>query len=126
MIGLPLTLSTGSGQADGLQRNPSTGSGRDTVRVERVTERTRTLDSGSKIQDSRTRVEVVRDTIYVERKDSVEVQELNVQHGTWNMKPETIGDPKPSTLNLTLKWILWIIIGLIALIITVKVCLLRR
>ena len=96
------------------------------MRVERVTERTRTLDSGSKIQDSRTRVEVVRDTIYVERKDSVEVQELNVQHGTWNMKPETIGDPKPSTLNLTLKWILWIIIGLIALIITVKVCLLRR
>ena len=116
VIGLPLTLSTGSGQADGLQR--------DTVRVERVTDRTRESGSRFNVQGSKieVRTEIVHDTVYVERTDTVEVSSsrFQVPSGSKSLNPQ------PSTLNLTLKWILWIIIGLIALIITVKVCLLRR
>ena len=95
----------------------------DTVKVERVTHRERVQVSGSKFQDSRVavRTEVVRDTVYIERTDSVLVQDsrFQVQGGSKSLLP------KPSSLNLTLKWICFILLGLIALIITAKVCLRR-
>ena len=91
----------------------------DSLKIERITDRVRTLESGSKRQDSRVvvRTEVVRDTVYVERVDTVEVQKVQGTSSSLN--------PHPSALRY-LKWICWIIIGLIGLIITVKVCLLRR
>ena len=50
----------------------------DSLKIERITDRVRTLESGSKRQDSRVvvRTEVVRDTVYVERVDTVEVQKF--------------------------------------------------
>ena len=91
----------------------------DSLKIERITDRVRTLESGSKRQDSRVvvRTEVVRDTVYVERVDTVEVQKLQGTSSSLN--------PHPSALRY-LKWIFFIIIGLIGLTITVKVCLLRR
>ena len=86
------------------------------LKIERITDRVRTLESGSKRQDSRVvvRTEVVRDTVYVERVDTVEVQKFQGTSSSLN--------PHPSALNY-LKWIFWILIGLIGLTITVKVCL---
>ena len=63
------------------------------------------------------RTEVVRDTVYIEHRDTVEVQKLQGTSSSIN--------PHPSPLN-NIKWICWILIGLIGLIITVKVCSLRR
>ena len=93
----------------------------DTVKVERVTDRAKFQVSSSKFQDSRVAVktEVVHDTVYIEHRDTVEVQssKFKVQGDSLN--------PRPSTLNY-LKWIFFIIMGLIALVITAKVCLLKR
>ena len=91
----------------------------DSVRLERIIDRTRTLESGSKFQDSRVVVRTIRDTVYIERKDTVEVQEVKLQ-GTGGSL-----NPNPSSLNL-IKWIFALICAIIGLIITVKVCLLRR
>ena len=98
----------------------------DTVKVERVTHRERvsSTDDVRNRTEERVRTLTVRDTVYVERRDSVEVQsskfqvpgsKFQVQSGSLN--------PRPSSLILTLRWIFWIIIGLIGLAITVKVCL---
>ena len=91
----------------------------DTVKVERVTHRERvsSTDDVRNRTEERVRTLTVRDTVYVERKDSVLVQssKFQVQSGSLN--------PRPSSLILTLRWIFWIIIGLIGLAITVKVCL---
>ena len=91
----------------------------DSLKIERITDRTRTLESGSKFQDSRVVVRTVRDTVYIERKDTVEVQGVKLQGASSSLNPH------PSPLNL-IKWIFWILIGLIGLIITVKVCSLRK
>ena len=91
----------------------------DTLKVERVTDRTRESGSKFNVQGSKVvvKTETVRDTVYIERTDTVLVQEFKgsrVQGDSLN--------PKPSPLNY-LKWIFWILIGLIGLIITAKVCL---
>ena len=102
VTGLPLT-------AYGLQE-------RDTLKVERVTHRE--LESGSrfKAQSSKVEVRTVRDTVYVERVDTVEVQKLQGTSSSLN--------PHPSALNL-IKWIFAIICAITVLIITIKVCLRR-
>ena len=87
----------------------------DSLKIERITDRTRTLESGSKFQDSRVVVRTVRDTVYIERKDTVEVQGVKLQGASSSLNPH------PSPLNL-IKWIIWILIGLIGLIVTVKIC----
>ena len=96
----------------------STGSGQaqDTLKVERVTDRTRETGSSFKAQGSKVEVKTVRDTVYVERVDTVGVQKFQGTSSSLN--------PHPSALRY-LKWIFFIIIGLIGLIITVKVCLRR-
>ena len=91
----------------------------DSLKIERITDRTRTLESGSKFQDSRVVVRTVRDTVYIERKDTVEVSSSKFQGTSGSLNPH------PSPLNY-IKWIFWILIGLIGLIVTAKVCLLRR
>ena len=90
------------------------------MKVERVTDRTR--ESGSKFQDSRVVVRTVRDTVYIEKRDSsLQVTAYGLQEdGT-----PTISS-KLSAVSKILKWIFWILIGLIGLIITMKVCTLKR
>ena len=64
------------------------------------------------------RLTVQRDTVYIEKRDSVFVQNAGLTNPT--------NTTKGSGFRATLKWIFWILIGLIGLIVTVKVCLLRR
>ena len=89
---------------------------RDTLKVERVTHRE--LESGSrfKAQSSKVEVRTVRDTVYIERVDTIEVQKLQGTSSSLN--------PHPSALNL-IKWIFAIICAITVLIITIKVCLRR-
>ena len=91
--------------------------GGDTMKVERVTERTRFQVSSSTVQDSKMAVRTltVRDTVYIEKRDTVESFRFQGSSGSLN--------PHPSPLILTLRWIFWIIIGFIGLFITVRVCL---
>lgn len=84
----------------------------DTVKVTTVTERDRVRDrTGFKVQDSR--VTIKRDTVYVEKRDSV-----MVQGSGFKVNGEKA---RASPVVQTLKWVFWIIIGLIGLVITVKI-----
>gem|GEM_PF-3303124 len=91
--------------------------GGDTMKVERVTERTKFQVSSSTVQDSKMAVRTltVRDTVYIEKRDTVESFRFQGSSGSLN--------PHPSPLILLMKWIFWIIIGFIGLFITVRVCL---
>ena len=62
------------------------------------------------------RLTVQRDTVYIEKRDSVYVQNAGLTNPT----------NKKNTFVSSLKWIFWILIGLIGLIVTARVCLLRR
>ena len=88
----------------------------DTLKVVQVTDRER-IRSKADVRSQKVDVRVVRDTVYIEKTDSVFVQNTNLTNPT--------NATKGSGLRATLKWIFWIIIGLIALIVTVKVCLRR-
>ena len=105
VTGLPLT-------AYGLQES-------DTLKVERVTNRTR--ESGSRLQAQSSRVEVrteiVRDTVYIEHRDSsLRVTAYGLQEdGT----PTISG--KLSAVSKILKWICWILVAIGGLIIIIKV-----
>ena len=83
----------------------------DTLKVVQVTDRER-VRSRADVRSKKEEVRVVRDTVYVERTDSVRVERGQVR-----------GDGYQSggtALHRTLKWIFWIIVGLSALIIIVK------
>lgn len=54
--------------------------------------------------------EVVRDTVYIEHRDTVEVQKLQGTSSSIN--------PHPSALNY-LKWIFWILVAVGALVIVI-------
>jgi len=81
----------------------------DTVRMSVVTDRDRVRDR-SQLRDKSEKLIVRVDTVYVERRDSVLVksEELRVK------------SDRPSAFVSALKWIFWIIVGLSALIIIVK------
>ena len=83
----------------------------DTLKVAQVTERDRVRDrTGFKVQDSR--VAVKRDTVYVEKRDSVLVQtNTNLTNGT----------NRPSGFIQALRWIFWILVCVIVLVIIIKV-----
>lgn len=84
----------------------------DTIRMATVTDRLRSRGRDA-IAVQRTKTEIVRDTVYVERRDSVDVKETLRQ---------AQGDrARASPVVLTLKWVFWIIIGLIGLVIVVKI-----
>ena len=92
----------------------------DTVKVERVTHRERvrsTEDVRSKTEE-RVKTLTVRDTVYIERRDSVYIENTNLTNSTNGDR----GSVAAMRLK-TLKWIFFIIIGLIGLIVTAKVCL---
>lgn len=89
------------------------GQAGDTVRVAQVTERDRLRDR-SAVRDKEEKVIIRVDTVYIERRDSVLVQ---------SSRFKVQGDsliPRPSSLILTLKWIFWILVAGIVLIIAVR------
>ena len=77
-------------------------------------------------QESRAEIKVVErtDTVYVEKRDSVYVQ---TNTGGFDGLTTGLANPtnKKNTFVSSLKWIFWILIGLIGLIITAKLCLHR-
>ena len=89
----------------------------DTVKTSTVTDRTRAR-AFDRRKDVEIRTEIVRDTVYIEKIDSVYVSNTNLTNQT--------NTTKGSGFRATLKWIFWILIGLIGLIVTAKVCSLRR
>ena len=82
----------------------------DTLKVAQVTERDRIRDR-AQVMNKEMEVRVVRDTIYVERRDSVLVK---------TNTDLTYRTEKGSAIVASLKWVFWIIIALIALMITIK------
>ena len=95
----------------------------DTVKVERVTHRERvsSTDDVRNRTEERVRTLTVRDTVYVERKDSVMVQssKFQVPGSKFQVQSDSL-NPRPSSLILTLRWIFASICAIIALVITVK------
>ena len=88
----------------------------DTLKVVQITDLTRAR-SRDNVAAQRVKTEVRVDTVYVEKRDSVFVQE----------NPRIIAAPYQGALNLTyVKWITALICAIVVLIITVKVCSLRR
>lgn len=84
----------------------------DSVKVERVTDRVTVRERSARTEAKKEEVRVVRDTVCIERKDSVQVQDSRFMVSG----PEKRG----SALVQALKWVFWIIVGLSALIIIVK------
>ena len=72
-----------------------------------------------KAQSSKVEVRTVRDTVYVERVDTVEVSSSKFQVSSSSLNPH------PSALNY-LKWIFALICAVVVLVIVIKVCLRRR
>jgi hypothetical protein len=94
----------------------------DTLRIATVTDRTRSRERDRfRVQDSR--VMVKTDTVYVAVRDSVDVRNNGITESRFAVKGDQSGG---TALHGTLRWVFWIIIGLIGLVVTVKVCLLRR
>ena len=83
----------------------------DTLRVAQVTERDRIRDRAQVVK-TEVEVRLVRDTVYVERRDSVMVQDSRFMVSG----PEKRG----SALVSALKWIFWIIVSVTVLFIILK------
>ena len=83
----------------------------DTLRMSVVRDRDR-VRSMSDVRSKKEEVRVVRDTVYVERRDSVVVDRGQVRGDSYQSGG--------TALHRTLKWVFWIIVGLSALIIIVK------
>ena len=81
----------------------------DTVKTSTVTDRTRAR-AFDRRKDVEIKTEIVRDTVYIEKTDSVFVQNTNLTNRT---------DKRASPLSY-LKWICWILVAGIVLIIVVK------
>ena len=82
----------------------------DTIRMSTVTDRDRSrlmADVRSKKEETR----VIRDTVYVEKRDSSFIKNTNLTNGTNRASP----------VVSSLKWIFWIIIALAGLIITITI-----
>ena len=83
----------------------------DTLRMSVVTDRDRSR-SMYDVRSKKEEVRVERDTVYVERRDSVLVEMGQVRGDSYQSGG--------TALHRTLRWIFWIIVGLSALIIIVK------
>ena len=80
----------------------------DTVRVSTVTDRVRGRGRYN-IATYRTKTEVVRDTVFIEKRDSIEIRS----------RPE--GQSGKTALHTSLRLVLWVIIGLIGLVVILKI-----
>ena len=83
----------------------------DTLRQSIVTDRER-IKSAADVRSKTVDVRVVRDTVYIERRDSVDVKEANISHQT-------------SSISHLLKWIFAVLCAIIVLIIVIKLVLRR-
>lgn len=82
----------------------------DTIRMSKVTERAR-VRSMSDVRSKTEEVRVVRDTVYVERRDSVQVSEFQGSRDS----------SKASPVVSALRWIFWILVCVIVLVLMFKV-----
>ena len=87
----------------------------DTVKVERVTDRTRETGSKFQVQGSKVevRTEVVRDTVYVERIDTVKVSISRLQ----------VADSARASPAWVkgLKWLFFVLLAIVTLIIIIRI-----
>lgn len=88
----------------------------DTLKVVQITDRDR-IRSKADVRSKKEVVRVERDTVYVERKDSVLVQGSSLRSTLGRSQGE---NPRPSTLLLTLKWIFAVICAVVVLIMVVR------
>lgn len=86
----------------------------DTLKVTQITDRDR-IRSKVDVRSKKEVVRVERDTVYIERRDSVLVQGSRFQVSGDSL------NPRPSTLILTLKWIFALICAIVVLIIVVRI-----
>ena len=82
----------------------------DTLRLSRVTERDR-VHNRAQVKDQHERVVTKHDTVYVATRDSSYVQNTNFTNGT----------NKKSNFVSGLKWIFWILVCVIVLVLIIKV-----
>lgn len=82
----------------------------DTLRVSRVTERDRVRDRAH-VKSMEVDVRAVRDTVYLERRDSSFVKNANLKNQT----------DKMSAVVDSLKWVFWILICVIVFVFVFKV-----
>lgn len=82
----------------------------DTVRLVQVTDRDRVRDRAA-VKDREEKVMVKTDTVYIERKDSVRVQEFQGSSFQAKYRPAWVQG---------LKWIFWIVIAVTVLVVVIK------
>ena len=99
----------------------------DTLKVVQITDRDRARNREA-VRDKEARLVVRTDTVYVEKRDSslqvlgrAKRQSRAKAYGLQEDGTPTVSG-KLSAVSKILKWIFWIIIGLIGLIVTAKVC----
>ena len=84
----------------------------DTLKVAQVTERDN-IRNRSAVKDKHERIVVKTDTVFVAVRDSSNVQTTNCTNNT--------NESKGSGLRATLKWIFWILVCVIVLVLIFKV-----
>ena len=82
----------------------------DTLRVAQVTEREKVRNRDA-IATQRTKVELRMDTVFVEKRDSIEIRS----------RPEGGGDQRQNRWAQSLRWVFWIVLGLIGLALVIKI-----
>ena len=87
----------------------------DTLKVVQITDLTRAR-SRDNVVAQRVKTEVRVDTVYVEKRDSVYIQNTNLTNPT---------NKKPGFLTYV-KWIFALVCAVVVLVVVIKVCLLRR
>ena len=82
----------------------------DTLKVVQVTDRER-VRSMADVRSKKEKVRVVRDTVYVAVRDSTDVRNYGA----------TESQSGGTALQRTLKWVFWIVVAVIVLIVVIKV-----
>ena len=90
------------------------------LKVVQITDRDRARNREA-VRDKEERLVVKTDTVYIEKRDSsLRLSSLGAYGLQEDGTPTVSG--KLSAVSKILKWICWIIIGLIGLIVTAKIC----
>ena len=85
------------------------------VKVERITDRVMVRDRSARAEAKKEEVRVIRDTVYIEKRDSSFVKNTNGTNGTNRASP----------VAQTLKWVFGIIVAIGGLIIVIRVARLK-
>ena len=85
----------------------------DTLKVVQITDRDRARNREA-VRDKEERLVVRTDTVYIEKRDSTSVSSFRFQDSGGSLNPH------PSSLHLTLKWILAIAFLLLASVVLVR------